>query len=332
MLATKCPSCGAVFTVRDEQAGKSLSCPKCNGLVATRPATRRVEPQPAAAEAAEDLAVPAGPPPRSPAGLRRELAFITIRQRFRTLCEKVHLGSSAGERVCVALIIGVVPFGLSFGLSLAMSQPALYAVIQGAASFLLTGAVCSMLAVGPSDERLEARRASILGDELPAALAIDRCRRLWKQDQEAKLKMLAESEERERERETEACPYCGEEIFAGVLKCKHCGEHLDADLRRRRAAELGMRGSRPSPGTAAILELVFGLFLGTFGIGHFYAGYVGNGLLALFGWWVFVALNVAATFLTCGVWGAIGIVLVPTCWFFMLIVSPITAASEASAG
>src|SRR5262245_30454129 len=44
-------------------------------------------------------------------------------------------------------------------------------------------------------------------------------------------------------------------------------------------------GSGKSGGVAAILEVLPGMFLQTFGIGHMYAGNVGMGLLFMFGYW-----------------------------------------------
>lgn len=32
--------------------------------------------------------------------------------------------------------------------------------------------------------------------------------------------------------EMKTCPYCAESILAVAKKCKHCGEYLDADVRR----------------------------------------------------------------------------------------------------
>lgn len=47
--------------------------------------------------------------------------------------------------------------------------------------------------------------------------------------------------------ETKGCPYCGEEILAIALKCKHCGEYLDVALRAAEEAKrLAMNGNAPS--------------------------------------------------------------------------------------
>jgi len=59
-------------------------------------------------------------------------------------------------------------------------------------------------------------------------------------------KPAAQSEtETPPEPETKDCPYCGEQILTKAKKCKHCGEILDALLKRQRQAEL--RSSQPSP-------------------------------------------------------------------------------------
>jgi tRNA(Ile2) C34 agmatinyltransferase TiaS len=33
------------------------------------------------------------------------------------------------------------------------------------------------------------------------------------------------------------CPYCREEIRADAIKCKHCGEFLNSQLREERAVQ-----------------------------------------------------------------------------------------------
>jgi hypothetical protein len=66
-----------------------------------------------------------------------------------------------------------------------------------------------------------------------------------------------------------------------------------------------------SGGVAAVLELIFGLFLGTFGIGHIYSGNVGSGLVIMFGWWFFIGAKIALSFLTCGIWYFAAIVAIP---------------------
>jgi hypothetical protein len=70
--------------------------------------------------------------------------------------------------------------------------------------------------------------------------------------------------------------------------------------------------------------LVFGIFLGTWGIGHIYAGNVGLGILILLGWWAFVIACVAFALCT----AFLSIFVLVGCWFIMLVVSPILAASS----
>lgn len=62
------------------------------------------------------------------------------------------------------------------------------------------------------------------------------------------------------------CPYCFEPIQADALKCKHCGEILDARLQKQRRP-------RKSPGVAALLSLIIP------GAGQMYRDRVASGLL-----------------------------------------------------
>ena len=79
-----------------------------------------------------------------------------------------------------------------------------------------------------------------------------------------------------------------------------------------------------SGGTAALLEVLGGLFFQTFGIGHIYAGNVVLGLLFMFGYWLLAGVNVVLMFVL------IGFVTYPLCWVAMMILSPILAANSCS--
>lgn len=99
-------------------------------------------------------------------------------------------------------------------------------------------------------------------------------------------------------------------------------EEDDRPSRRRRNRV--RHGPPKSGGSAAVLELVFGLFLQTFGVGHMYAGNVGLGLLLMFGYWFVLFANVLLCFL------GIGFVTGPACWLLALVVSPLLAAQSCS--
>jgi hypothetical protein len=164
--------------------------------------------------------------------------------------------------------------------------------------------------------------------------------------------------------EVKPCPFCGESVLAVAKKCKHCGEAIDVALRAveevRRAAEAARREAAPSnivvnavqeshhsvvqetgltvvaevrreapaksPGVAAVLELVGGGLFATFGVGHFYAGSAGLGLLFMFGYWFVFIVNILLCF------ALIGFVTLPLCWLIAMIVCPISAANCARTG
>lgn len=109
------------------------------------------------------------------------------------------------------------------------------------------------------------------------------------------------------------CQFCGESILATARKCKHCGEMLDGSKPIQTVA--------PNPGTAALLEVLPGLF-GVFGIGHMYSGNIGLGLGMMFGYWALQALNIALLFVL------VGFVTLPLTALLTLILSPIYAAKN----
>jgi TM2 domain-containing membrane protein YozV len=80
------------------------------------------------------------------------------------------------------------------------------------------------------------------------------------------------------------CPYCAEEINLEAIKCKHCGEILDAEIRSFRNKEQTIpvqRIRRWSPGVAALLSFLIP------GVGQMYKGDVGTGIV----WFIFTILG-----------------------------------------
>ena len=86
---------------------------------------------------------------------------------------------------------------------------------------------------------------------------------------------------------TRTCPYCAEEIKAEAIKCKHCGEIIDSEIRADRNREApptiinNYRERKWSPGVAALLSFLIP------GAGQIYKGNIGSGLL----WFVIVIIG-----------------------------------------
>jgi heme/copper-type cytochrome/quinol oxidase subunit 1 len=76
-----------------------------------------------------------------------------------------------------------------------------------------------------------------------------------------------------------------------------------------------------SGGTAALFEVLGGLFCQTFGLGHIYAGNVALGLLFMFGYWVVAAINGVLIFAF-----GLGLLTGLICWVCAMLISPILAA------
>ena len=79
----------------------------------------------------------------------------------------------------------------------------------------------------------------------------------------------------------------------------------------------------PDNGIAALLEILPGIFLQTFGIGHIYAGNVVRGLILMFGYWILTGIN----FLLCYI--LVGFVTWPLTFLAFAIFSTIGASNAA---
>ena len=79
----------------------------------------------------------------------------------------------------------------------------------------------------------------------------------------------------------------------------------------------------PDPGIAAILEILPGMMLQTFGIGNIYAGNVAGGILMMVGYWVTCVLNFLLLFVL------VGFVTWPLTWIAFMILCPVCANEAA---
>ncbi|SRR5579883_423195 len=303
-----CPNCSQSLAVTSQDAlGKRGRCSNCKSSFTIT----RLELAPSKPTEEKPLATPFQS--LSPTQIQRKLAIIQLRQRVRGFCDKVGLGPTTGERFCCMLIVGVIPFVISFVIAILTREPAGYAALQGVGSFALT-ALFGMLLVGKqADEQLETRREQLVL-ELPTAREREAIRRL-----KASMPIETPIQEQPREQAPPGITNAAPPLVSGQQQVVVQVKQVVRIDRRKSSA------------VAALLELFFGFFLGTFGIGHFYAGSVGVGLFLLLGWWFYLFVNVVLAFFSCGLWSYLAIIVVPVPWFFLLILSPILAANEASA-
>ncbi len=161
--------------------------------------------------------------------MKREFAVVAIRQGARNLCDTANFGPSTAGRLCFALVLAALLFGVSLAISFALESAAAFAIIQGLLVFGLALTIYSTLILGETHEQLASRHAQ-LDQELPTAEVA------WIKH---KTRVRAEPFFKEEESSpvpapasTKNCPYCGELILDDARKCKHCGELLDPALRR----------------------------------------------------------------------------------------------------
>jgi hypothetical protein len=288
--------------------------------------------------------------------MRRELALLRARQTVRVILDFARFGPTASGRLCCTMILAALLFGVSLGVSLAIGDGSLYAVVQAGTIFATVFVGLALLILGPDDAAV-AKRLNYLATYLPeveaawqerkARLAEERRRREQERIEAEEQEREEEEERREQEEQrtrdavgrpkgmdTAYCPRCQLKhnyrlsSTGTIHRCQRCG---------RRYELVPDVPISPGPGRAqvvtksaalaAMLEIIPGLFFQTFGIGNIYAGNVGSGQLFMFGYWFLLAVNVGLLF-CCGV----GVVTGSFCWLMTMIVSTVSAINAASAG
>jgi hypothetical protein len=64
-----------------------------------------------------------------------------------------------------------------------------------------------------------------------------------------------------RSKKTKACPFCGEEILAVAVKCKHCGSVLNAKRKSKAAAPQKPKTSSTAQGCGCLMLIVLGIII-----------------------------------------------------------------------
>jgi hypothetical protein len=81
--------------------------------------------------------------------------------------------------------------------------------------------------------------------------------------------------------------------MAGAIKCKHCGEMLGQS--RRNTSPI-VQPDAKSPLVAVLLEVLPGICIQTFGLGHIYAGNTNRGLTWMLCYWCAALVNLLFIF------------------------------------
>lgn len=203
--------------------------------------------------------------------------FLSYRQAARQVLDLFRFGHGRLERLAAAMVIGAFFFLVIIAISLPSGVSASVGLGIGAAALLIAWATSAVFVFGKPDEqaaqeldrtreRLEQRRfeAEVLQAEARAAKEAE----------------IVEAEEirgdRKRKRrapQTALCDYCDGVISLHAIKCSHCGEILDEDLRRKRVRELRRQQFYP---LAAFLSWIFP------GLGQIYKGQVLRGFCWMF--------------------------------------------------
>ena len=215
------------------------------------------------------------------------LQSVHIRQTARKAFDLTRLGNGPAERLCSALILGAVFFFVVLLLAHLAKLKTAYALGAAGVAIVSVMASSGVLVLWKSDVDLK-KEGSRLSKELADLRYAVFEARAEREAEEVLQVAEREAEETERESEEAArprrtatrCPFCREVIRKRALKCKHCGEILDEDLRAEHRPHPQQRWN---PGVAAVLSFFWP------GLGQIYKSQILNG----FAWMFLVLLGYA---------------------------------------
>jgi hypothetical protein len=235
----------------------------------------------------------------SHAALRRvqrclwHLQTVRIRQTARSAFDLTQFGHGSPERLCSALILGAVFFFATLLICVLCNLPPHYVILLSSVALVSVMAASAILILGKTDVELDEATPKL---KLELAALHDRIAVLKRQEAlQWENELRAQLEEEAREEAAEAariaeeerrakeyaarprpCPFCKEIIHGQALKCKHCGELLDRELRYDRDRLRFRQQQRWNPGVAAVLSFFWP------GLGQMYKGQVLNGFVWMF--------------------------------------------------
>ncbi len=213
-----------------------------------------------------------------------------IRQVARKAFDLTQLGNGSAERLCSALILGAVFFFAALIIGHFARLQSEYTISIAAVALISVMATSGVLVLWKSDtdledQVLELQKQLVTLREVAAEERVAAAEeRAALEAEEAQIAAALEAEEAQIAAEeaarprptTKRCPYCREQILIRAVKCKHCGEILDEELREQRRPRPQQRWN---PGVAALLSFFFP------GLGQMYKGQVLKGFA-----WMFIVL------------------------------------------
>ncbi len=217
------------------------------------------------------------------------LHFLVYRQAARRVLDLFRFGNGTVERLTAAMVIGALFFLVIILVSLFTSVPISVGLSFSATALVVAWATSAIFVFGKADEdvaeeidqtrdQLEERRREA---ELLVEEADDNEIRA-EEPSDRRERHLPNRRERRAPRSTR-CPFCDEVIQIRALKCKHCGEIVDDELRRKRSHVRRRQTFFP---LAAFLSWVFP------GLGQLCKGQVLRGFV----WWFAVGLGLCCFF------------------------------------